>query len=41
LQGAIDANTAAGTPTTSFNDAYAAARLAYGPNRTFEWNGKT
>ena len=40
LQGAIDRNAAAGPGTTSFKDAYAAARLAYGPDRTFEWNGK-
>jgi len=37
LQGAIDANLAAGPGKVSFNDAYAAARLAYGPGRDFTW----
>jgi hypothetical protein len=41
LQGAIDANAAAGNKPVSFGDAFSAARLAYGPNATFEWNGKT
>jgi hypothetical protein len=42
LQGAIDANAATTAKPVSFNDAFAANRLAYGPNATFEWtNPKT
>jgi hypothetical protein len=34
---AVAANAAAGNKATSFNDTFAANRLAFGPNQTFEW----
>jgi hypothetical protein len=41
LDKAIEDQKTIPTKAPTFNDAYDAARSAYGPGKTFEWNGKT